>query len=130
MSPLTVFVRVLLKSSAISLGVAIAVLQPSLTGGSPRRAVAHPSPAQAALDGLVHALEDSDPGVRRNAAVALGELRCARAIPALIDATRDQRAEVRSSAAEAIRKIASAHSAAAEALPGLGRALGLDLTRR
>jgi hypothetical protein len=129
MSPLTVFVRALLKSSAICLGVAIAVVQPSFNGTSSRRAVAHPSPAQAAIDGLVSALKDSDPGVRRNAAAALGELRSARAVPALIDATRDERAEVRSSAAAAIRRITAAHSAAAQALPKLGRALGIDLAR-
>lgn len=130
MSPLTVFVRMLLKSSAICLGVAIGVIQPSFTGEPSRPAVAHPSPAQAAIDGLVNALQDQDPGVRRQAAVALGELGSARAVPALIDATRDEQAEVRSSAATAIRQITTAHSAAAHALPELGRAFGIDLTRQ
>jgi HEAT repeat protein len=77
MSPMTVFVRALLKSSAICLGVALAIVQPSFGGGPPRRAVAQQSPTQAAIDGLVEALRDPDPGVRRNAAFALGELRAA-----------------------------------------------------
>ena len=78
MSPMTVFVRALLKSSAICLGVALAIVQPSFGGGPPRRAVAQQSPTQAAIDGLVEALRDPDPGVRRNAAIALGELRAAK----------------------------------------------------
>lgn len=74
MSPMTVFVRVLLKSSAICLGAALAIVQPSFDGGPSRRAVAQQSPVQAAIDGLVNALSDPDPGVRRNAAIALGDL--------------------------------------------------------
>ena len=35
MSPLGVFVRTLLKSSAICLGIAIAILQPSFSAGTP-----------------------------------------------------------------------------------------------
>jgi hypothetical protein len=144
MSPLTVFVRALLKSSAICLGVAIAIVQPSFDGGPSRRAVAQQSPVQAAIDGLVNALKDPDPGVRRNAAIALGELRSARAVPALIAASWDGNDEVRSRASAALRQIEEANPAivvtdalrgmdgrigraAANALPGVGRAFGIDL---
>jgi HEAT repeat protein len=130
MSPLTVFVRALLKSSAICFGVAIALVEPSFDGSPSRPAVAHQSPVQEAIDGLIDALKDPDPGVRRNAAVALGELRSARAVPALIDATRDERSDVRSGATAAIRQITKAHADAAQALPELGRAFGTRLTRR
>ncbi len=93
MSPMTVFVRALLKSSAICLGVALAIVQPSFGGGPPRRAVAQQSPTQAAIDGLVEALRDPDPGVRRNAAFALGELRAANiSRQALVASRRSQSA--------------------------------------
>lgn len=133
MSPMTVFVRVLLKSSAICLGVALAIVQPSFDGRPSPRAVAQQSPVQAAIDGLVNALTDPDPGVRRSAAIALGDLRAARAVPALIAATRDGNAEVRSRASEAIRQIQDANPAIAvtDALRGMhghiGRTFGIEI---
>lgn len=110
MSPLTVFVRTLLKSSAICLGIALAVVQPSVDFGPSRRAAAHPSPAEAAVDGLLVALEDADPGVRGYAAAALGKLHSRRAVPALIDVVRDNQPEVRMQAVTALGKIGDSRS--------------------
>ena len=130
----------------VLLSVAIAIIQPSFDGGPSRRAVAQQSPVQAAIDGLVNALTDPDPGVRRNAAIALGELRSARAVPALIAASWDGNDEVRSRASAALRQIEEANPAivvtdalrgmdgrigraAANALPGVGRAFGIEFAR-
>lgn len=110
MSPLTVFVRTLLKSSAICLGIALAVVQPSVDEGASRQATAHPSPTEAAIDGLLVALDDADPGVRGYAAAALGKLRSRRAVPALIDVVRDSQPEVRMQAVTALGKIGDSRS--------------------
>ena len=74
MTPLTVFFRTLMKSSAIFVGAGYIMLHPSLDLRSTARGgvTAQKSPAEAAVDGLVAALKDSDPGVRRQAAAALG----------------------------------------------------------
>src|SRR6185437_10813323 len=88
MSPFAVFVRTLLKSSAIFVGTAAIFLHPSLEW----RATAHPSGvtvgaeqsgSEAAVDGLIAALKDSDAGVRREAVRALSQLNSRRAVPAL-----------------------------------------------
>lgn len=118
MSPLNVFVRTLMKSSAICLGIALAVVQPSFDGGPSRRATAHPSPTEGAIDGLLVALDDDDPGVRGYAAAALGKLRSRRAVPALIGAARDSQPEVRMQAVTALGKIGDSR-----ARPALNAAL-------
>jgi HEAT repeat protein len=118
MSPLSVFVRTLMKSSAICLGIAFAVVQPSFDGGPPRRATAHSSPTEAAVDGLLVALEDADPGVRGYAAASLGKLRSRRAVPALIDVAGDRQPDVRMQAVTALGKIGDSR-----AKPALNTAL-------
>ena len=75
MSPVTVFFRTLLKSSAIFIGAATIVLNPALewrgaarTGAGAMRGTsvgAAQSGSEAAIDGLIAALKDSDAGVRR-----------------------------------------------------------------
>ena len=105
MSPLTVFVRTLAKSSAICLGIALAVVHPAVEGGPPRQATAQQSPTEAAIDGLLIALKDPDPGVRRYSADALGRLRASRAVPALIDAVHDPQPDVRFEAITALGSI-------------------------
>jgi HEAT repeat protein len=93
MSPVTVFFRTLLKSSAIFIGAATIVLNPSLEW----RAATHANGAgmrgtsvgaaqagtEAAIDGLIALLKDTDASVRRAAVEALSELNSRRAVPAL-----------------------------------------------
>ena len=91
MSPLAVFFRTLSRSSAICLGIGLVIVNPPFDW-SPGRAMtsaarltgvtAQKSPNEAAIDGLIGALKDSDAGVRRQAALALGELRSPRSVPA------------------------------------------------
>ena len=108
MTPLTVFYRTLMKSSAVFLGAGWIMLHPSLDWrpASARSAAggwnlagtgvtAQKSPTEAAIDGLVLALKDTDPGVRRQAAAALGQLGSARAVPGLVEALKDAQADVR-----------------------------------
>ena len=79
MSPFAVFFRTLSRSSAICLGIGMIVINPPLEW-SPGRAMtqvrltgvtAQKSPNEAAIDGLIGALKDSDAGVRKHAALAL-----------------------------------------------------------
>ena len=90
MTPLAVFVRTLMKTSAIFIGAAAVMLHPSLEWRSSSAPTAAPhnvglslaglgvtaqqAPAEAAIDALVGALKDADAGVRRQAAAALGEI--------------------------------------------------------
>ncbi len=110
MSPLTVFVRTLLKSSAICFGIAIAVVQPTVR---PPRAIAQKSPSQAATDGLIAALKDSDAGVRAHVATALGSLGNAAAVPALAAAIADESPEVRLRALAALGELEDTRGTAA-----------------
>jgi HEAT repeat protein len=110
MSPLTVFIRTLLKSSAICFGIAIAVVQPTMR---PQRAIAQKSPSQAATDALIAALKDSDAGVRAHAATALGSLGSAAAVPALTAAVADESPEVRLRALAALGELEDTRGAAA-----------------
>ncbi len=94
MTPLAVFVRTLLKTSAIFIGVTTVMLHPSFewsraSGSSSSRVTARQNPTEAAVDGLVAALKDTDAGVRRQAAAALGEIGNARAVTGLMDALKD-----------------------------------------
>ena len=120
MTPLTVFFRTLMKSSAIFLGAGYIMLHPSLDLRSTARGAvtAQKSPAEAAIDGLVAALKDSDPGVRRQAAAALGQAGSPRAVPGLIELLKDSLPDVRQRAVSALAQIgdASAGSALVAAL--------------
>src|SRR4026209_187398 len=108
MSPITVFVRTLLKTSAIFIGFVSVMLHPSLEwSSSPPTAAsksmelrisqvsAGQSPREGAVDALVAALKDADAGVRRQAAAALGEIGNTRAVPGLIDPLKDSDAHAR-----------------------------------
>ena len=110
MSPVVVFIRTLLKSSAIFIGTAAIVLHPSLEW----RTTAHQdaagttvgaqqSGAEAAVDALIGALKDTDAGVRREAVRALGELDSRRAVPALAAALKDPDVNMRTAIASAFR---------------------------
>src|SRR5215218_358605 len=90
MSPLTVFLRTLAKSTAIFLGAGAIFLNPALEMSGGR--------AETAADMLIAALKDSDAGVRRQAAHSLGQMRSARAVPALIETMKDENSEVRAQA--------------------------------
>src|SRR4029450_3264706 len=118
MSPLAVFFRTLSRSSAICLGVALAIVHPSLEWSPARGVTAQKSPSEAALDGLILALKDSDEGVRRQAAIALGELRNTRAVPALIELLKDDKPEVRMHAISALSEFSDPR-----ATPALTQAL-------
>ena len=118
MSPLTVFFRTLIKSSALFLGVGVVFLNPSLdwsarSAGGHAGVTAQKSPTEAAVDGLIAALSDSDAGVRRQAAYALGELRSGRAVEGLTRALKDEAVEVRASAISALGEIRDPRAAAA-----------------
>src|SRR5260370_8250787 len=99
MSPVTVFFRTLLKSSAIFIGAATIVLNPALewrsasqaTGSALRGTIvgAQQAGSEAAIDGLVAALKDTDAGVRRAAGNAPAELTSRRPAPALSAAPTD-----------------------------------------
>ena len=103
MSPFAVFVRTLLRTSAIFIGGTLVFLHPTLDWSSRTTSVtAQQSPAEAALDGLIMLLEDSDAGVRRQAADALGHVRNTRAVPALVDALDDPDPAVRKSVTKAL----------------------------
>src|SRR3982750_4049140 len=107
MSPVTVFVRTLLKTSALFIGFTTVMLHPSLemTSGSQVKVTAGQSPQEGAVDGLVGALKDSDAGVRRQAAAALGEIGNARAVSGLIEALKDAGAGGPSHALSALAEI-------------------------
>src|SRR5688500_3899249 len=92
MSPITVFFRTLLKSSAIFLGVTAIFLHPQLEwrSASTQSVVgAGQSPKEEMVDKLIEALKDSDAGVRRQVALTLARLNNPRALPALMTALKD-----------------------------------------
>jgi hypothetical protein len=109
MSPLTVFFRTLLKSSAIFIGTAMIFLHPSLEwrdANGDRTAVgAQQSAREGAIAGLIALLKDTDPGVRAQAADTLGEIGDHKALDALTGALKDEDASVRRHAAAAIAKL-------------------------
>jgi hypothetical protein len=85
MSPLAVFCRALSRSSAIGLGIGLVIVNPPLDWSPSRpnaqmtqmrltRVTAQNSPTEAAIEGLIAALDDSDAGVRRQAACAIGAI--------------------------------------------------------
>ena len=105
MSPVAVFFRTLLKSSAIFIGAAAIFLNPALEwraghARDRRRARgtavgAAQAGSEAAVDGLIARLKDTDAGVRRAAAHALAQLNSRRAVPALAAALKDADADMR-----------------------------------
>ncbi|CAE7760565.1 unnamed protein product [Symbiodinium pilosum] len=88
----------------------------------PARQAIWPPPGPMILAERLKELQDKNVSVRRNAAIALGEMgpRAAEAVLRLIKALKDQDADVRTAAAEALGKIAPA---AAKAVPQLIKAL-------
>jgi hypothetical protein len=105
MSPLTVFIRTLLKSSAIFVGTVVVFLHPQLEFRSATGVGARPSPRQQMVTGLVAALNDPDAGVRRQVAQTLGHVGDAEVLEALKHALRDADASVRCAAANAVARI-------------------------
>lgn len=118
MTPLAVFVRTLMKTSAIFIGATWIVLHPSLDWSSRTTSVtAQMDPREAALAGLRTALADQDPTVRRQAAVALARIHNApigsaladpaqaRSVKALTADLADLNATVRTRAACDLREI-------------------------
>ena len=112
MSPVAVFVRTLLKSSAIFVGAAAVFLHPSLEWRGPARTQAagtavgaQQSGTEGAVDALIAALKDSDAGVRRAAAHALADLNSRRAAPALADAMKGADPELRATIVSALGEL-------------------------
>lgn len=149
MSPLAVFLRTLARSSAIFLGAGAIFLHPSLEWRGDSRAVvgALQAPRDAAIDGLIAALQDTDAAVRRQAVVALGELGSARAASPVADLLKDPQPAVRAAAARTLEAIdarqavpaltaamsdanASVRRAVVSALGALGDAAALDALTR
>lgn len=90
MTPFAVFVRTLLKTSAIFIGTTFVFLNPPMEWSAGRAVTAQKSPAENAIDGLLGALKDPDSDVRAQAAWALGQMRAKRAVPALLEAMKDE----------------------------------------
>ena len=108
MSATAFFVRTLLKATAIFLGTTLVFVNPTFEWTASRGAVtAHKSPAKAAVDGLIAALQDENAAVRREAALALGRIADATALPSLSKALGDENPVVRRAAAQAIAEIAA-----------------------
>ena len=112
MSPAAVFVRTLLKSSAIFVGTALIFLHPSLEwrsnarpGASGTLVGAQQSGSEAAVDALIVALKDTDASVRREAARALAQLNSRRAAPALAAAMKDADDSMRATIVGALGEI-------------------------
>lgn len=129
MSVMAVFVRTLLKASAIFLGATIAIVQPSLDRSTSRTSVtAHKSPRSAALDGLRAALTDDDAGVRRAAARALSAIDPASPTPdqppPIADLTKELAAADPAARARAACALREHGEAAAAAIQPLVRLLG------
>lgn len=106
MTPMAVFIRTLLKTSAIFIGTTLVFLHPPLDWSPARTVTAHQSPADAAADALVLALHDSDLHVRRTAAASLARLANPRSLSALTNAmTGDRDEAVRLHAARGVANI-------------------------
>jgi HEAT repeat protein len=109
MSPVTVFFRTLLKSSAMFVGAALIFLHPSLewrSGAVDRATVgAQQGAREAAIAALITAVKDPDVGVRVQAIDALAELEAHDAVDALITAAKDKSPDVRRHAIDALGEI-------------------------
>ncbi|MBW8840000.1 MAG: HEAT repeat domain-containing protein, partial [Gemmatimonadetes bacterium] len=130
MSPIQVFYRTLLRSSAIFFGTAAMFLHPPLEWSSASHGgvVAQQSGSEARIDALVGALKDTDTGVRRQVANALAEIGTPRAVPALAAALKDTDADVRASVAAALGQIGD--KSAVEALIGAAKDANATVRRR
>ena len=97
MSPVAVFVRTLLKSSAIFIGATAIFLHPPLEWRRPRRPAerrtrrAGQGGREGAVDGLIAALKDTDAGVRRAGGRARSRDEQPRAVPALVGGDEGRR---------------------------------------
>jgi HEAT repeat protein len=111
MTPLAVFVRTLLKTSAIFIGTTVVFLHPPLDWSPARTVTAHQSPAEAAIDALVLALGDNDRHVRRTAAASLARLAHPRSLGALTAASHDPDPVVRQLASRGVTNIGARVSA-------------------
>ena len=132
MSPVAVFIRTLLKSSAIFIGAAAIFLHPSLEWrpaaalGGGTSVGAQQSGSEAAVDALIIALKDSDAGVRREAARALAQMDSRR--PALAASLSDSDPQIRASVASALGEIGDA--SAVDALVAAVKDKVVDVRRR
>ena len=115
MTPMAVFIRTLLKTSAIFIGTTMVFLHPPLDWTPSRTVTAQKSPAESAIDALVLALHDSDRHVRRTAAASLARLAHPRSLPALKAALYDPDAVVRQHASRGVDNI---HEALTPTVPG------------
>jgi len=105
MTPLAVFVRTLLRTSAIFIGTTIVFLHPPFESTSWRTVTAVQSGNELAVDALIGAMTDSDAGVRRQVAASLGAIANPRALPALRMMLHDAEPAVRRAALGSISKI-------------------------
>jgi len=112
MSPLAVFVRTLLRTSAIFIGTMLVFLHPPsewsagrITLAGERTVTAAKSGSEMAVDALIGVINDSDAGVRRQAAASLGTIANPRALPALRMMLNDAEPAVRRAALASINKI-------------------------
>jgi HEAT repeat protein len=105
MTPLALFVRTLLRTSAIFIGTAIVFLHPPLDWRAGRTVTAVQSGKEMALDALMAVMNDSDVGVRRQVAASLGASANPRALPALRMMLHDAEPAVRRAALSSITKI-------------------------
>src|SRR5918993_221991 len=121
MSPVTVFIRTLLKSSAIFIGVTAIFLHPQLEWrpASMQSVVgAGRAPKEEMVDKLIEALKDEDAGVRRQVARTLAQINNPRAVPALMAAMKDADADIRAIITSALGELGDTR-----ALPALHDAL-------
>lgn len=112
MSSFAVFVRTLLRASAIFIGTTIVFLHPPsewsagrMTMAGERTVTAAKSGSEMAVDALIGVINDSDAGVRRQAAASLGTIANPRALPALRMMLHDAEPAVRRTALASINKI-------------------------
>ena len=111
MSPFAVFVRTLLRASAIFIGTTFVFLHPPsewsgrMTMAGERTVTAAKSGSEMAVDALIGVINDSDAGVRRQAAASLGTIANPRALPALRMMLHDAEPAVRRTALASINKI-------------------------
>jgi hypothetical protein len=105
MTPVAVFVRTLLRTSAIFIGTTFVFLHPPLEWGAARTVTAVQSGREMAVDALIGVMNDSDAGVRRQVAASLGATVSPRALPALRVMLHDAEPAVRRAALGSINKI-------------------------
>ena len=107
MTPLAVFIRTLMKTSAIFIGATWIVLHPSLDWSASRTTsvTAEQGQREAELAGLRSALTDQDPTVLTQATWGLGAIGVSSASQALLPLLEDPDAGVRRQAAWAIGAI-------------------------